>query len=103
MIAGLPQWMALRAVTYGGGAGSTNESMYACLNGQDKLAGTAFSESVASHNITGGPTTAGPIIIEVNGTFWALQFNQPMQAPDYVWNALIKTTDANAGGQWAWS
>jgi hypothetical protein len=103
MLAGVPQFMAIRALTYSGGVGSSNEVNLAALNGQAALAGTQWTETAATHSVTGGPTNAGPVIVEANGVFWAIPFNQTCSAPDYVWNALIKTTDAAAGGQWTWS
>lgn len=93
--ADVPQWFAQRAMIYVGGAGSANEVDFCSLNGQDKLTGTIYAESVGSHTITGGPQSAGSVLIEVNGVAWALPFNQGCGAPDYVWQALT-------GSQWTW-
>ena len=98
-----PQWFQLRCLTYVGGVGSTNEVNYCSMNGQDKLSGTIYAESVASHTVTGGPISSGSVWIQVNGVQWALPFNQGCGAPDYVWQAMVKTTDASAGGQYTWA
>lgn len=99
----VPQWFALRGLTYAGGVGSSNETCYAALSGQDKFTGTIYAAAVGSHTVTGAPVSAGSVWIEVNGVAWALPFNQGCAAPDYVWEAMIKTTDASPGGLYTWS
>ncbi len=50
---------------------------------------TPYSASVAaSHTITAGPCTVGPVYIAVNGTIWILPFNSSVFVPDFVVKCL---------------
>ncbi len=101
---GLPQWMFQRAQTFNAAAqGSTSESAFMALQGQDKFTGTIYAESAASLTITGGPQTVGPVIIWVNGVAWALPFNVATSCPDYVRQALAEASGTQLGAQWVWS
>ncbi len=57
---------------------------------------TPYSASVAaSHIVTAGPCTVGPIYVGINGTMWVLPFNSPISVPDFV----IKALDTSV---WTW-
>ena len=103
MLIGVPQWFAVRAIQYGGTLNGTNEVDVCAANGFLNLGAGEGLEPSATHTITGGPTTTGPVIVQVQNTIWAIPFNVAAGAPDMVWQELKKTSDANAGGVWTWT
>jgi len=82
---GAPQWATVRTVS-----GSTAAGTFQFDTFSDGLTNTTtpFSSAAASHIITAGPQTAGPVIVSVNGATWILPFNRNFNAPPYVTDAL---------------
>ncbi len=86
-VLGSPQWANVRTVTP-----STAAVPYYDTSGQGLYNITPFSASVAaSHTITAGPQTVGPVFIQVQGTVWILPMNSSVSVPDFVVKALDST------------
>jgi hypothetical protein len=88
-LVGIPQFLNVRSYTWGGSG--TSEVDVGALNGQDKQNGSSnppYSEPNVTQTVSAGPTTAGPVIVVVNGVVWALPFNVSCSAPKYVFDAL---------------
>jgi len=88
---GEPQFLAVRSInpSVNYATGSVTWSTTA----QDGLGGTTtpFTGATASHIISAGPQTTGPVYVAVNGAMWALPFNYSFSCPDYVIKALDST------------
>ncbi len=90
-VLGAPQFLNIRSLTPSTGTSPWYDGE---TNGQTNI--TPYSASVAaSHTISAGPCTVGPVFIAVNGIMWVLPFNQSVMVPDYV----VKCLDSS---QWTY-
>ena len=101
-LTGVPQWFNARSPIAVSGAGTSAEVDR--IGGINNPGNVIASEALVSHTITAGPTTAGPVIVQMpDGSIWALPFNTACTAPDAVWQELRKSSDAFTAGQWTWA
>lgn len=84
---GAPQWLNVRSITP-----STAAVPYYDQSTEGLTNITPYSASVAaSHTITSGPQSVGPVYISVNGACYVLPMNTSVSVPDFVVKALDTT------------
>lgn len=95
--ADLPQFAQARSVQIIGYGGSPAESNTLAMNGQQNVSGVSasmFGQSTASHIITAGPQTTGPVQVELNGVWWFGPFNQSCMMPDWTFQQIASQSAA---------